>query len=64
MVYRDTRGRTHDAVITSAGAGANEVNLRVPHLTGSARIKANVAKATTEKQTDRWFWRTAGPTTV
>jgi hypothetical protein len=59
VVYRDARGRTFDAIVTSAGAGANEVNLRIPTRGAGDRLLTDVAKATSEKQTNRWFWRTS-----
>lgn len=59
VVYRASTGKTYEAVITSAGAGANQLNLRIPALKGTASAtKANVDRATADhgaNALNKWF---------
>jgi hypothetical protein len=57
--YRDTRGRTHDALVTSAGTG-DTVNLRIRDRARgvvASQIIANVPLATSMKSTNAYFQR-------
>lgn len=58
--YRNTRGRTSTATIIGAGtSGGTTLKLRVYRGTGGhGVIVDNVAKATSEKQTNVYFSRT------
>jgi hypothetical protein len=48
--YTHTTGKTYDAVVTGPGAGANELNLRVRALNGTAgRDLTNVPRRTTAR---------------
>lgn len=57
VVYRDTKGRTMLARVTSAGTG-NTLNLKLPdrdRTTKATTVLTNVAVATTMKSTNAWF---------
>jgi hypothetical protein len=50
VIYTHTTGKSYSAIVTSDGAGANELNLRVPSLKGTAAYElTDVDRRTTNK---------------
>jgi hypothetical protein len=50
VIYTHTNGKSYSAIVTSDGAGANQLNLRVPSLKGTAVYElTNVDRRSTNK---------------
>lgn len=51
--YRDAKGKTFDAVVV--GGSGTSLDLHIRAGAGTTRRLTSIAKATTPKQTNRWF---------